>query len=113
VTRDAQRAQPALLLRRLRSAHGITNGTSSRSSRKSPGGVRKAAAAITSNPHLARAFMGGAAEVSVFWVKDVVPLKARFDYFKPRAVIDLKGFANQRERLADVAIGLGSRVTFR
>jgi PDDEXK-like domain of unknown function (DUF3799) len=68
--------------------------------------VRKAAAAITCNPHLARAFTGGVPEVSVFWVEDGVPLKARFDYLKPRAVIDLKGFANQRERPVDVAIRL-------
>jgi hypothetical protein len=68
--------------------------------------VRKAASAITSNPHLARAFTGGVAEVSVFWEEDGVPLKARLDYLKPRCIIDLKGFANQRERPVDVAIRL-------
>jgi hypothetical protein len=31
-------------------------------------------------------------------------LKARFDYLKPRAIIDLKSFTNQRERPVDVAI---------
>ena len=66
--------------------------------------VRQAAAAITLNAHLVRAFEGGVAEVSVFWVEDGVPLKARFDYLKPRAIIDLKSFANQRERPVDVAI---------
>jgi hypothetical protein len=68
--------------------------------------VRKAAAAITSNPPLARAFTGGVPEVSVFWEEDGVPLKARLDYLKPRCVIDLKGIANQRERPVDVAIRL-------
>lgn len=68
--------------------------------------VRKAAAAIASNPHLARAFTGGVPEVSVFWEEDGVPLKARLDYLKPRCIIDLKGFSNQRERPVDVAIRL-------
>jgi hypothetical protein len=45
--------------------------------------VRRAAAAITCNPHLARAFEGGVAEVSVFWVEDGVPLKAgRYGRFR-------------------------------
>jgi hypothetical protein len=42
----------------------------------------------------------------VFWEEDGVPLKARLDYLKPRCVVDLKGFANQRERPVDVAIRL-------
>jgi hypothetical protein len=68
--------------------------------------VRAAVGAIGCNPHLARAFTGGVSEVSVFWEEDGVRLKARFDYLKPRTVVDLKGFANQRERPADVAIRL-------
>jgi hypothetical protein len=68
--------------------------------------VRQAAAAIGCNPHLVKAFTGGVPEVSVFWVEEGVPLKARFDYLKPRTVVDLKGLANQRERPIDVAIRL-------
>jgi hypothetical protein len=68
--------------------------------------VRQAAATITLNPHLARAFTGGIGEVSVFWEEEGVPLKARFDYLKPRTVVDLKRFSNQRERPVDVAISL-------
>jgi hypothetical protein len=66
--------------------------------------VRQSAATITVNPHLARAFTGGAPEVSVFWVEHDVPLKARFDYLKPKTIVDLKRLANQRERPVDLAI---------
>jgi PDDEXK-like domain of unknown function (DUF3799) len=66
--------------------------------------VRQAAATITVNPHLAKAFTGGVPEVSVFWVEDGIPLKARLDYLKPRTLVDLKRCANQRERPVDLAI---------
>jgi len=47
--------------------------------------VRQAAASITLNPHLARAFQGGIPEVSVFWVDDYgIPCKCRLDWLKPR-----------------------------
>jgi hypothetical protein len=42
----------------------------------------------------------------VFWVEDGAPLKARFDYLKPRTIVDLKRFRNLRERPVDVAIRL-------
>jgi PDDEXK-like domain of unknown function (DUF3799) len=69
--------------------------------------VRDAAANITLNPHLAKAFKGGAAEVSVFWVdEDGVPCKCRYDYLKPRTIVNLKKFANSRGRPVDLAICL-------
>ena len=69
--------------------------------------VRAAASNITLNPHLARAFTGGAAEVSVFWVdEDGIACKARHDYVKPRTLVNLKKFANQRQRPVDLAIDL-------
>ncbi|ACA18434.1 conserved hypothetical protein [Methylobacterium sp. 4-46] len=56
--------------------------------------VQQAAGAVLANPHLAASFTGGASEVSVFWTDAVdgeqVRRKARFDYLKPRAVVDLK-----------------------
>jgi hypothetical protein len=52
-------------------------------------------AMITKNPELATVFSGGMSEVSVFWVKDGVRLKARLDYLKIRGVGDLKSVANQ------------------
>ena len=67
--------------------------------------VRAAAASITLNPHLAKAFKGGAPEVSVFWIdENGLPCKARHDFVKPRTLVNLKKFANARQRPVDVAI---------
>lgn len=69
--------------------------------------VCSAAANITLNPHLARAFKGGAPEVSVFWTdENGLPCKARHDYVKPKTLVNLKRFANQRQRPVDIAIHL-------
>jgi hypothetical protein len=67
--------------------------------------VRQAAASITLNPHLARAFTGGVPEVSVFWVDEQgIPCRCRYDVIKPRTLVDLKGCANARERPFHVAV---------
>jgi hypothetical protein len=69
--------------------------------------VRQAAASITLNPHLARAFQGGIPEVSVFWSDDYgIPCKCRLDWLKPRTIVDLKKCANARERPFDLAVML-------
>jgi hypothetical protein len=69
--------------------------------------VRQAAAAIRLNPHLARAFEGGIAEVSLFWRdENDLPCKCRVDYLKPRTIVDLKKCANARARPFDVAARL-------
>lgn len=56
--------------------------------------ITRAASAVLDNPHLAAAFTGGHPEVSIFWTEEIdgehVRRKARFDYLKPRAVVDLK-----------------------
>jgi hypothetical protein len=49
---------------------------------------------IRANPAIAASFSGGMPEVSVFWERDGIQNKARFDYLKPRAVVDLKSEAN-------------------
>lgn len=64
-----------------------------------------AAAMITKNPALTTAFTGGASEVSFFWMRGDVRLKARFDYLKctqrpagmTAGIGDLKSVANQFE----------------
>lgn len=58
--------------------------------------IELAAAMIENHPELKRAFAGGMPQVSVFWVDEAtgVPCKVRFDYCKPRAIVDLKTFAN-------------------
>jgi hypothetical protein len=67
--------------------------------------VRQAAASITLNPHLARAFQGGIPEVSVFWVDEHgIACKCRLDWLKPRTIVDIKKCANVRERPFDLAV---------
>jgi len=67
--------------------------------------VRQAAASITLNPHLARAFQGGVPEVSVFWSDEHgIACKCRLDWLKPRTIVDIKKCANVRERPFDVAV---------
>ena len=60
-----------------------------------------AASMVRLNPNVAEAFTGGLPEVSVFWETDVdgeiVRQKARFDYLKPRAVVDLKTITPLRD----------------
>lgn len=55
--------------------------------------IESAAHMIETHPQLGKAFSGGMPEVSVFWFDESgVPCKARFDYLKSRAIIDLKTF---------------------
>jgi hypothetical protein len=65
-----------------------------------------AAYMIDRDPELSKAFSGGHPEVSLFWHCPTtgVPMKARVDYLKHRAMIDLKSFGNQRERSIERAI---------
>jgi hypothetical protein len=53
-----------------------------------------AAENIRCNPDLAEAFSGGVPEVSIFYELGGVPVKARLDYLKPRAIVDLKSTRN-------------------
>lgn len=56
--------------------------------------IRVAAGQVLANPYLSASFTGGSPEVSIFWTEivegEAVRRKARFDYLKPRAVVDLK-----------------------
>jgi hypothetical protein len=56
--------------------------------------IVQAAQTIAANPHLRNAVRAGYREVSVFWSQEVdgfpIRRKARFDYLRPRAVVDLK-----------------------
>lgn len=57
---------------------------------------------IMRNPNLEKAFTGGWPEVSVFWMdqdnpnEPPVPLKARFDYWKTRTIVDLKSIGSRQ-----------------
>lgn len=56
--------------------------------------IVQAAQTLAANPHLRNAVVSGYCEVSVFWTEEIdgvsIRRKARFDYLRPRAVVDLK-----------------------
>ena len=56
--------------------------------------IMMAGTIIRANPEISGAFSGGHPEVSIFWDRDGIRRKARFDYLKPRAIVDLKSNAN-------------------
>lgn len=65
--------------------------------------VKRAAGVLAADPYVKDILSGGMAEVS-FFVRDPetgVLLKARMDYVKPAATIDLKTFANSRGKPID------------
>ena len=66
--------------------------------------IEKAAAMIENHPEISRCFTGGYPEVTVIWTEDGIRFKARFDYLKPRAIVDLKTFANFLNKPIDSAI---------
>jgi hypothetical protein len=68
--------------------------------------IELAAAMIEKHPALGKAFSGGAAQVSIFWNDEEtgVPCKARLDYLKPKAIVDLKTFSNPFKRPVSRAI---------
>ncbi len=66
---------------------------------------QRASAAIHANDSARTAFMGGLPEVSVFWrTPEGVPMKSRFDFLKPQALIDLKTFSNPNGAPVDSAV---------
>lgn len=62
--------------------------------------IRVAARMIKQDPELLKAFTGGWPEVTLIWrdERQGVLCKARIDYLKLKAAIDLKSFANNRDR---------------
>jgi len=56
--------------------------------------ILAASAFIGANPHVAGAFQNGMPEVSVFWERDGVRMKARLDFLKMNAITDLKSIRN-------------------
>lgn len=63
-----------------------------------------AAAMIEKHPELRHAFTDGYAEVTVIWFDNGLWFKARFDYLKPRAIVDLKTFTNKQNKPIDMAL---------
>lgn len=70
--------------------------------------IETRASIIESHKDAQKAFKGGRAEVSIFWDDEEtgIRMKARLDYLKLKAIIDLKTFTNQRRVNVDQAIGM-------
>ena len=74
--------------------------------------IEIAAAMIEHHPELKHCFTGGHPEVTVIWRATVTidnkPVilwfKARLDYLKPQAIVDLKTFTNMRNKPIDQAL---------
>lgn len=68
--------------------------------------IERTARIVFAHTSAARALTGGYAEVSILWVDDEsgIPMKARCDYLKSRAIIDIKTFSNSLGRPIDAAV---------
>lgn len=67
--------------------------------------IELSAAMIEKHPQLGKAFTGGYPEVSIFWTDEAgIPMKARLDYLKRQAVVDLKTFSNPFGKPIDRAV---------
>jgi hypothetical protein len=68
--------------------------------------IERTARIVFAHTSAAKALTGGYAEVSILWVDEEsgVPMKARCDYLKTRAIIDLKTFSNSLGRPIDAAV---------
>lgn len=68
--------------------------------------IEIAAKMIDADPEIRHAFRDGYPEVTLIWTcpKTGVPMKARVDYLKLRAIVDLKSIGNVRERSLENAI---------
>jgi hypothetical protein len=61
------------------------------------GRAQQTGAVLAGNRYLAEAFSGSVGhEVSVFWKRDGIKWRARFDALKERAIVDLKNVSNER-----------------
>lgn len=68
--------------------------------------IEIAAAMIANDPQLRDAFTGGYPEVALFWYDKAtgVPMKAKLDYLKLMAFVDLKSFSNRNGKPIQRAI---------
>lgn len=62
--------------------------------------IELSAAMIEKSKSLGQAFKGGYPEVAIFWVDEETgcPCKAKLDYWKPKAIVDLKTMENNMGR---------------
>ncbi|MGL5735486.1 MAG: hypothetical protein ACRCYS_11520 [Beijerinckiaceae bacterium] len=77
-------------------SHALQNEGRTMISAKQHARIEIAARMIESDPDLSKAFSGGYPEVAIFWhcPKTGAPMKAKLDYLKLKAIVDLKSFGN-------------------
>ena len=70
--------------------------------------IERTAEIVLAHQSAAKAITGGVAEVSIFWIDEEsgVRMKARIDYLKIKAIVDVKTFNNALRRPVDVAIAM-------
>src|SRR5689334_7216613 len=66
--------------------------------------IEIAAKMIECHPENKKLITGGYPEVTIVWHEDGIRFKARVDYLRPKAMIDLKTFANQLGKPVESAI---------
>lgn len=106
VSRLLQHQPDAIIWETLLADHAAKHEGKTLISGKQVARIEIAAAMIEKHPQLCKAFTGGFAEVSIFWIDagTGVPMKARLDYLKVAAIVDLKTFNNQRKKPVEKAI---------
>ena len=69
--------------------------------------IKRHARIVEMHEDAKKAFVGGFPEVSIFWIdtETGIRMKARVDYLKVRAAVDLKTFANQMSVPLEIAVG--------
>lgn len=68
--------------------------------------IERAARLVLAHDSARKALTGGMAEVSIFWTDPDtgIRMKARLDYLKTKAIVDVKTFANSLSKPVDTAI---------
>jgi hypothetical protein len=68
--------------------------------------IERAVKFVQANADAAKCITGGHAEVSIFWIDEEtgVRMKARIDYLKVKAIIDIKSFSNPLGKPIDAAV---------
>jgi hypothetical protein len=96
----------AKILDVLRRQHREKNGGKMFISREAFEQIEIAARMVEHDPEVRHAFKDGYPEVVLIWncARTGVPMKARVDYLKLKAIVDLKSIGNQRERSLEQAI---------
>lgn len=94
IERLAQCAPEIETMDALRSAYGRTHAGKEFIGRTTIARIEIAAKMIEAHPVLSKCFAGGVPEVTVIWQDGAVRKKARIDYLKAAALIDLKTFGN-------------------